>query len=58
MQTLQRIETQWGILVDKIIDLEDIAKNQVSDDKRFKTTFPTHRSFPLRVVYSPVIGKF
>ncbi|XP_050588489.1 LMBR1 domain-containing protein 2 homolog [Bombus affinis] len=55
LQTLQRIETQWGILVDKIIDLEDIAKNQVSDDKRFKTTFPTHRSFPLRVVYSPVI---
>ncbi|CAD1469052.1 unnamed protein product [Heterotrigona itama] len=55
LQTLQRIETQWGILVDKIIDLEDIAKNQVSDDRRFKATFPTHRSFPLRIVYSPVI---
>lgn len=57
LQTLQRIETQWGILVDKIINLEDVAKNQVSHDKRFKPTFPTHRSFPLRIIYNPVIGK-
>nr|XP_034187160.1 LMBR1 domain-containing protein 2 homolog [Osmia lignaria] len=55
LQTLQRIETQWGILVNKIIDLEDIAKNQISHDRRFKSTFPAHRSFPLRVVYNPVI---
>ncbi|XP_076235162.1 LMBR1 domain-containing protein 2 homolog [Calliopsis andreniformis] len=55
LQTLQRIETQWGILVDKIIDLEDIAKNQVSHDRRFKPMFPVHHSFPLRVVYNPVI---
>lgn len=57
MQTLQRIETQWGILVDKIIDLEDIARNQLNDDRRFKPTFPTHRSFPFRIVYNPIIGK-
>ncbi|XP_031825371.1 LMBR1 domain-containing protein 2 homolog [Nomia melanderi] len=55
LQTLQRIETQWGILVNKIIDLEDIAKNQESHDKRFKPTFPVHRSFPLRIIYNPVI---
>lgn len=55
LQTLQRIETQWGILVNKIIDLEDVAKNQISHDRRFKSTFPPHRSFPLRVIYNPVV---
>ncbi|EFN82289.1 LMBR1 domain-containing protein 2 homolog [Harpegnathos saltator] len=55
LQTLQRIETQWGILVDKIFDLEDVAKNQVSHDRRFKQAFPTHRSLPFRIIYNPVI---
>ncbi|XP_072757646.1 LMBR1 domain-containing protein 2 homolog [Anoplolepis gracilipes] len=55
LQTLQRIETQWGILVDKIFDLEDVAKNQVSHDRRFKSSFPIHRSLPFRIIYSPVI---
>lgn len=55
LQTLQRIETQWGILVDKILDLEDISKNQTSHDRRFKPAFPTHRSFPLRLIYNPII---
>jgi len=57
LQTLQRIETQWGILVDKIFDLEDVAKNQVSHDRRFKQAFPTHRSLPFRIIYNPVVGK-
>ncbi|KAG7212051.1 hypothetical protein KM043_012407 [Ampulex compressa] len=55
LQTLQRIETLWGILVDKIFKLEDVAKNQASHDKRFKPTFPVQRSFPLRIIYNPII---
>ncbi|XP_020285107.1 LMBR1 domain-containing protein 2 homolog [Pseudomyrmex gracilis] len=55
LQTLQRIETQWGILVGKIFNLEDIVKNQVSHDRRFKPSFPTHRALPLRIIFNPVI---
>ncbi|XP_011643230.1 LMBR1 domain-containing protein 2 homolog isoform X2 [Pogonomyrmex barbatus] len=55
LQTLQRIETQWGILVSKIFDLEDVAKNQVSHDRRFKQSFPKHRSLPFRIIYNPVV---
>lgn len=57
LQTLQRVETLWGITVDKIIHLEDVEKNQVSHERRFKPTFPVHRSFPLRIIYNPIIGK-
>ncbi|XP_046818597.1 LMBR1 domain-containing protein 2 homolog [Vespa crabro] len=55
LQTLQRVETLWGITVDKIFHLEDVEKNQVSHERRFKPTFPVHRSFPLRIIYNPVI---
>jgi len=57
LQTLQRIETQWGILVDKIFNLEDVAKNQVSHDRRFKSSFPKHRSLPFRIIYNSIVGK-
>lgn len=55
LQTLQRTETQWSILVKKICHLEDVAKNQASHDKRFKPSFPVIRSFPLRIIYNPTI---
>ncbi|XP_058791074.1 LMBR1 domain-containing protein 2 homolog [Phymastichus coffea] len=55
LQTLQRTETQWGILVDYIFDLEDISRNQTSHDKRFKPTFPIQRSLVSRLLYSPTI---
>ncbi|KAI4501121.1 hypothetical protein M0802_003924 [Mischocyttarus mexicanus] len=55
LQTLQRVETLWGITVDKVFHLEDVEKNQVSHERRFKPTFPVHRSFPLRLIYNPVI---
>ncbi|XP_014603740.1 PREDICTED: LMBR1 domain-containing protein 2 homolog [Polistes canadensis] len=55
LQTLQRVETLWGITVDKIFHLEDVEKNQVSHERRFKPTFPVHRSFPFRLIYNPVI---
>lgn len=55
LQTLQRVETLSGIMVNKIFDLEDVEKNQVSHERRFKSTFPVHRSFLLRIIYNPVI---
>lgn len=55
LQTLQRTETQWNILVEKIFDLEDLHKNQVSRDRRFKHTFHKERSSLARVFYNPTI---
>ncbi|XP_043463413.1 LMBR1 domain-containing protein 2 homolog [Leptopilina heterotoma] len=55
LQTLQRTETQWGVLVDNIIDLEDVAKNQASHDKRFKSTYPVLRPLPIRLIYNPSV---
>lgn len=56
LQTLQRTETQWGILVDEIFDLEDVARNQTSHDRRFKPSFPVQRPLLLRVLYNPTTG--
>lgn len=56
LQTLQRTETQWGILVDDILDLEDISRNQTSHDRRFKPSFPIQRPLLLRILYNPSIG--
>jgi hypothetical protein len=36
--------------------LEDVARNQVSHDHRYKPTFETSRPFWLRTVYSPTVG--
>jgi len=44
--------------VDKIFNLEDVAKNQVSHDRRFKSSFPIHRSLPFRIIYNPVVGEY
>ncbi|XP_043283490.1 LMBR1 domain-containing protein 2 homolog isoform X2 [Venturia canescens] len=55
LQTLQRTETQWAILVEKIFHLEDVAKNQVSHDKRFEPSFPDNRPVTLRLLYNPMI---
>lgn len=55
LQVLQRTETQWNILVEKIFSLEDTLKNFTSMDKRFKHTFPKSKTVVLRVFYSPTI---
>ncbi|KAJ8667074.1 hypothetical protein QAD02_008736 [Eretmocerus hayati] len=55
LQVLQRTETQWGILVDKIFDLEDISRNQISHEKRFKPTFPLQRSLIYSYLCNPTI---
>lgn len=55
LQVLQRTETQWNILVEKIFDLEDTLKNQISRDHRFKRTFPKDRTWFTRFLYTSTI---
>lgn len=55
LQTQHRTETQWDMLVRKIFLLEDVAKNQVSHDHRFKWSFPPQRSSLVQAVFSPTV---
>ncbi|XP_026290812.1 LMBR1 domain-containing protein 2 homolog isoform X2 [Frankliniella occidentalis] len=55
LQTQHRTETQWDMLVKKIFLLEDVAKNQVSHDHRFKWSFPPQRSPILQAVFTPTV---
>ncbi|KAJ8888020.1 hypothetical protein PR048_007505 [Dryococelus australis] len=55
LQTQHRTETQWGLLVDQIICLEDVACNQVSHEQRFRPTFQPVRSAANRLLCGPVI---
>lgn len=56
LQTQHRTETQWTLLVDHIVMLEDVARNQVSHDRRYKPTFQPPRPFWLRIVYNSTVG--
>ncbi|KAK0167035.1 hypothetical protein PV327_004483 [Microctonus hyperodae] len=55
LQTLQRTETQWAILIEKIFYLEDITKNQLSHDRRFKSSYSNIRPLFLRIFYNPTV---
>lgn len=55
LQTLQRTEALWNVQVNKVLHLEDVAKNAVSLDHRFKTEFPKHRTGFARATYSPTL---
>lgn len=55
LQTFQRTETQWSILVDEIFQLEDIANNQMSRDKKFKSSFKKLRPFYQRLIFNQTI---
>ncbi|XP_065095820.1 LMBR1 domain-containing protein 2 homolog [Ochlerotatus camptorhynchus] len=55
LQTLQRTEALWNVQVNKVLHLEDVAKNAVSLDHRFKTEFPKHRTGFSRATYSPTL---
>nr|CAD7195961.1 unnamed protein product [Timema douglasi] len=56
LQTQHRTETQWGILVDKVISLEDVARNQVNHETRFRPTFQRSRPAIVRLLYTPTLG--
>ncbi|KAJ2947112.1 hypothetical protein O0L34_g16464 [Tuta absoluta] len=53
LHTLQRTETQWGLMLERIFHLEDVAANLRSPDKRFQHTFLTARPRPMRILYPP-----
>lgn len=55
LQYLQRTETQWNILVQKIFTLEDTLKNLNSRDKTFKHTFEKTKPLFSRFVYTSTI---
>ncbi|KAK7868492.1 hypothetical protein R5R35_001901 [Gryllus longicercus] len=53
LQTAHRTETQWSLLVDDILVLEDVVRNQVSHDRHYKPTFQPDRASWLRVFITP-----
>ncbi|XP_045473683.1 LMBR1 domain-containing protein 2 homolog [Harmonia axyridis] len=55
LQVLQRTETQYNILLEKIFDLEDILKNQISRDRRFKKTFQKPPNWFTTYIYTPTL---
>lgn len=55
LQTYRRCETQWDLLVERVILLEDVARNQVSRDRRFKTTLPKNQSVWLSYIFTPTV---
>ncbi|KAM7363978.1 LMBR1 domain-containing protein 2 homolog isoform 1-T1 [Cochliomyia hominivorax] len=55
LQTLQRTEALWSVQVETVFQLEDVAKNMHSVERRFKSEFPQPRSQLGRFLYSPTL---
>ncbi|XP_075220777.1 LMBR1 domain-containing protein 2 homolog [Lycorma delicatula] len=55
LQTYRRCETQWELLVERVIFLEDVTRNQMSRDHRFKPTFPPARPAWVNAIYTPAV---
>ncbi|XP_055522557.1 LMBR1 domain-containing protein 2 homolog [Wyeomyia smithii] len=55
LQTFQRTEALWNVQVNRVLHLEDVAKNAVSLDHRFKLEFPENRTGLSRALYSPTV---
>ncbi|KAI8117578.1 LMBR1 domain-containing protein 2 like protein [Lucilia cuprina] len=55
LQTLQRTEALWSVQVETVFQLEDVAKNMHSVERRFKSEFPQPRSQMARLFYSPTL---
>uniref|UniRef100_A0A1B6KRT3 LMBR1 domain-containing protein 2 homolog n=1 Tax=Graphocephala atropunctata TaxID=36148 RepID=A0A1B6KRT3_9HEMI len=53
LQTYRRCETQWELLIERIILQEDIARNQMSRDHRFKPTFVKAQSPVMAAIFNP-----
>ena len=56
LQRQRRTETQWGNLVGKIINLEDVHRNMGSHERYFKPTFEVKRPSWQAWIHSPVLG--
>ncbi|XP_023941933.2 LMBR1 domain-containing protein 2 homolog isoform X2 [Bicyclus anynana] len=55
LHVLQRTETQWGLMLERIFHLEDVASNARSPDQRFQHTFHTPRPRLQRLLYPPLV---
>ena len=55
LQHHRRVETQWTLLVDRVISLEDTHRNSVSHDTHFKHSFPINRHHILMFIYNPTV---
>ncbi|XP_047527375.1 LMBR1 domain-containing protein 2 homolog isoform X1 [Vanessa atalanta] len=55
LHVLQRTETQWGLMLERIFHLEDVSSNCRSPDQRFQHTFHTPRPRIQRLLYPPIL---
>ncbi|XP_053651457.1 LMBR1 domain-containing protein 2 homolog isoform X3 [Cherax quadricarinatus] len=55
LQNQRRVETQWGLLVEKIVTLEDTHRNAISHDTSFKHSTPPRRHYIITYIYTPTI---
>ncbi|XP_071548396.1 LMBR1 domain-containing protein 2 homolog [Panulirus ornatus] len=55
LQNQRRVETQWSLLVEKVVALEDTHRNAVSHDTSFKHSTPPRRHYILSYIYTPTI---
>ena len=58
LQHHKRVETQWELLVDKVLWLEDVQKSSVSMDREFKHSKTVERHRFIEAVYTRQMGKF
>lgn len=55
LQTYGRTEAQWQLLVERVILLEDVSRNQSSRDRRFKHSFPQNRPLWVNRIFTPSV---
>ena len=56
-QAYQRTQCQWGVLVEKAFDLEDVALNETSAKHVFVRSFGSYSGM-WKAVYPPTVGRF
>ena len=57
MQTNQRHQTQWSMMMKQAFDLEDVIMNEMSVDRRYKSSLPVQRRSLVQRIYSPTTGQ-
>lgn len=58
LQCQRRVETQWGLLVERVVALEDTHRNAASHDTTFKHSTPPHRHPALAYIFTPTLGNY
>ena len=58
LQHHNRVETQWSLMVEKVIYLEDAQRNSCSHDSHFKHSTPRERNQLVNLLYTPSVEWF